>query len=130
MQFDECTPYETKGHITTEGEARASMELSLRWAARCRAEFERLANPNALFGIVQGGMYEHLREASIDALVGWTARLRGGRRQRRRAEGRDAAHRRAHAAPPAGDKPRYLMGVGTPEDLVEGVAAASTCSTA
>ncbi|MDH4288430.1 MAG: tRNA guanosine(34) transglycosylase Tgt, partial [Aquincola sp.] len=69
MQFDECTPYETQGHVTTEAEARASMELSLRWAARCRAEFTRLENPNALFGIVQGGMFERLREASIEALV-------------------------------------------------------------
>ena len=68
MQFDECTPYETKGHITTEREARASMELSLRWAARCRAEFERLANPNALFGIVQGGMYTYLRDESLAGL--------------------------------------------------------------
>ena len=62
MQFDECTPYETHGHVTTEREARSSMELSLRWAQRCRAAFQRLANPNALFGIVQGGMFEHLRE--------------------------------------------------------------------
>src|ERR1700675_1109745 len=62
MQFDECTPYETAGHVTTEKEARASMELSLRWARRCLAEFRRLENPNALFGIVQGGMFEKLRE--------------------------------------------------------------------
>ena len=47
MQFDECTPYDTKGHITTEAEARTSMELSLRWAKRCQAEFDRLNNPNA-----------------------------------------------------------------------------------
>src|SRR5688572_24351439 len=69
MQFDECTPYETKGHVTTEAEARASMELSLRWARRSRDEFQRLANRNALFGIVQGGMFESLREASAAALV-------------------------------------------------------------
>ncbi len=69
MQFDECTPYETKGHITTEREARTSMELSLRWARRCQAEFARLENPNALFGIVQGGMFEHLRQESLEALV-------------------------------------------------------------
>ena len=67
MQFDECTPYvsvepKTKGQITTEREARLSMELSLRWAQRCQAEFARLQNPNALFGIVQGGMFEHLRD--------------------------------------------------------------------
>src|SRR3569623_3742379 len=69
MQFDECTPYETKGVRTTEREARLSMELSLRWAARCRDEFARLENPNALFGIVQGGMFESLRDFSLDALV-------------------------------------------------------------
>ena len=59
MQFDECTPYisvepKTKGQLTTELEARSSMELSLRWARRCQSEFARLQNPNALFGIVQG----------------------------------------------------------------------------
>src|SRR3954452_14273066 len=69
MQFDECTPYETKGHVTTEAEARASMELSLRWARRCLAEHRRLENPNALFGIVQGGMFETLREDSLARLV-------------------------------------------------------------
>src|SRR3954464_13859630 len=69
MQFDECTPYETKGHLTTEAEARISMELSRRWAVRCKTEFARLENPNALFGIVQGGMHEHLREESLQALV-------------------------------------------------------------
>ena len=69
MQFDECTPYDVKGHITTEKEARVSMELSLRWASRCLTEFNRLENPNALFGIVQGGMYENLREQSLDTLA-------------------------------------------------------------
>ena len=69
MQFDECTPYEIGGRITTEREARTSMELSLRWAKRSRDEFARLENPNALFGIVQGGMYEALREASVHALA-------------------------------------------------------------
>jgi queuine tRNA-ribosyltransferase len=69
MQFDECTPYESKGHLTTEAEARTSMELSLRWARRCLAEFQRNENPNALFGIVQGGMFENLREESLASLV-------------------------------------------------------------
>ena len=69
MQFDECTPYETKGKLSTDDEARKSMELSLRWAARSRDEFARLANPNALFGIVQGGMFESLREESLNRLV-------------------------------------------------------------
>jgi len=124
MQFDECTPYETKGHVTTEAEARFSMELSLRWAKRSKDEFARLQNHNALFGIVQGGMFEHLREASIAALVeldlpGYAV---GGVSV---GEPKDEMRRIVAHAPhrlPAG-KPRYLMGVGTPEDLVEGVAA-------
>jgi queuine tRNA-ribosyltransferase len=123
MQFDECTPYETKGQLTTEREARASMELSLRWARRSQAEFQRLDNPNALFGIVQGGMFEGLREASLAALVeldlpGYAV---GGvsvgepKEDMRRIMAHTPHRLPAH-------KPRYLMGVGTPEDLVEGVA--------
>ena len=69
MQFDECTPYQTKGQLTTEAEGRQSVALSLRWAGRCVSEFQRLDNRKALFGIVQGGMFEHLRQASLDALV-------------------------------------------------------------
>ena len=124
MQFDECTPYETKGHVTTEREARVSMELSLRWARRCLSEFERLANPNALFGIVQGGMFEHLREESLASLVeldlpGYAI---GGVSvgEPKEAMQRIVAHT-PHRLP--AHKPRYLMGVGTPEDLVEGVSA-------
>jgi queuine tRNA-ribosyltransferase len=123
MQFDECTPYETKGHITTEAEARTSMELSLRWARRSRDEFQRLGNPNALFGIVQGGMFENLREESLAALVeldlpGYAV---GGVSVGEPKE--EMLHIMAHTPHrlPA-HKPRYLMGVGTPEDLVEGVA--------
>jgi queuine tRNA-ribosyltransferase len=123
MQFDECTPYEAKGRLTTEAEARASMALSLRWAARCRDEFARLENRNALFGIVQGGMFEHLREASLQALAamdlpGYAV---GGVSVGEPKEEmlRILAHTPQRL--PAG-KPRYLMGVGTPEDLVEGVA--------
>jgi queuine tRNA-ribosyltransferase len=123
MQFDECTPYETRGHVTTEAEARASMELSLRWARRSKDEFARLANPNALFGIVQGGMYENLREASLAQLVeldlpGYAV---GGVSV---GEPKEEMHRIVAHTPhrlPA-HKPRYLMGVGTPEDLLEGVA--------
>src|SRR6185369_5138114 len=123
MQFDECTPYETKGHVTTEKEARASMELSLRWARRCLDEFQRLANPNAIFGIVQGGMFENLREASLASLVeldlpGYAI---GGVSV---GEPKEEMQRIVAHTPrrlPA-DKPRYLMGVGTPEDLVDGVA--------
>jgi queuine tRNA-ribosyltransferase len=124
MQFDECTPYQTQGKLTTEAEARASMELSLRWAGRCVAEFKRLENRNALFGIVQGGMFEPLREASLDALValdlpGYAI---GGVSV---GEPKDEMLRIMAHTPqrlPA-HKPRYLMGVGTPEDLVAGVAS-------
>ena len=123
MQFDECTPYETKGQLTTEHEARSSMELSLRWAVRCRDEFARLENGNALFGIVQGGMFENLREASVEALAaldlpGYAV---GGVSV---GEPKDEMRRIVAHTPqrlPA-HKPRYLMGVGTPEDLMDGVA--------
>jgi queuine tRNA-ribosyltransferase len=124
MQFDECTPYETKGHRTTEREARVSMELSLRWARRCLDEFNRLQNPNALFGIVQGGMFEHLRDESLASLVeldlpGYAV---GGVSvgEPKEEMQRIVAHT-PHRLP--ANKPRYLMGVGTPEDLIEGVAA-------
>jgi queuine tRNA-ribosyltransferase len=123
MQFDECTPYETQGHMTTEAEARFSMELSLRWARRCQAEFARLQNRNALFGIVQGGMFEHLREESLAALVemDFPGYAVGGVSV---GEPKEEMLRITAHTPhrlPAG-KPRYLMGVGTPEDIVEGVA--------
>jgi queuine tRNA-ribosyltransferase len=123
MQFDECTPYDTQGHITTEKEARFSMELSRRWALRCKEEFARLENPNALFGIVQGGMFESLREESLAALVemDFPGYAVGGVSVGEPKEEmlRIMAHT-PHRLP--ADKPRYLMGVGTPEDLVEGVA--------
>lgn len=123
MQLDECTPYETNGHLTTEAEARKSMEMSLRWARRSKDEFERLGNPNALFGIVQGGMYTNLREESLQALVemDFPGYAVGGVSV---GEPKDEMlHIMAHTPHrlPA-HKPRYLMGVGTPEDLVEGVA--------
>lgn len=124
MQFDECTPYDTKGHITTEDEARFSMELSRRWAQRCEDEFARLENPNALFGIVQGGMFENLRQESLDALVemDFPGYAVGGVSvgEPKEEMQRIMAHT-PHRLP--AHKPRYLMGVGTPEDLVEGVAA-------
>jgi queuine tRNA-ribosyltransferase len=123
MQFDECTPYQTKGALTSERDARASMELSLRWGRRSRDEFARLENPNALFGIVQGGMFENLREASLEAMVeldlpGYAV---GGVSVGEPKE--DMLRIMAHTPQrlPT-NKPRYLMGVGTPEDLVEGVA--------
>jgi queuine tRNA-ribosyltransferase len=123
MQLDECTPYETKGHLTTEAEARKSMEMSLRWAKRSQDEFARLENPNALFGIVQGGMFENLRQESLDHLVAmdFPGYAVGGVSV---GEPKDEMLRIMAHTPhrlPA-HKPRYLMGVGTPEDLVEGVA--------
>ena len=123
MQFDECTPYEVKGELTTSAQARASMELSRRWAQRCKTEFARLENPNALFGIVQGGMFEDLRQESLDALVAmeFPGYAVGGVSVGEPKEDmlRIMAHT-PHRLP--ANKPRYLMGVGTPEDLVEGVA--------
>jgi queuine tRNA-ribosyltransferase len=122
MQFDECTPYETDGQITSEKAAQASMELSLRWAKRSQDEFARLENPNALFGIVQGGMFESLREASVAALVeldlpGYA--IGGVSVGEPKEDMRRIMAHTPHRLPAA--KPRYLMGVGTPEDLVEGV---------
>jgi queuine tRNA-ribosyltransferase len=123
MQLDECTPYQSGGKLTTEDEARRSMELSLRWARRSHDEFQRLGNSNALFGIVQGGMFEGLRAESATALAemdlpGYAV---GGVSV---GEPKEEMQRMMAHTPrllPA-HKPRYLMGVGTPEDLVEGVA--------
>jgi queuine tRNA-ribosyltransferase len=119
MIFDECT-----GYPATHAEAEASMALSLRWAARSRAEFKRLENPNALFGILQGGMFDDLRERSLAGLagIGFEGYAIGGLSV---GEPKDEMQRvLSNMAPrlPA-DKPRYLMGVGTPEDLVAGVTA-------
>ena len=124
MQFDECTPYETKGHVTTEREARVSMELSLRWAQRCLVEHTTLQNPNALFGIVQGGMFENLREASLDALVALDLpgyAIGGVSVGEPKPLMQQIVAHTPHRLP--AHKPRYLMGVGTPEDLIEGVEA-------
>jgi queuine tRNA-ribosyltransferase len=123
MQFDECTPYETHGHVTTRDEARTSMALSVRWAARCKAEFERLANPNALFGIVQGGMFEPLREESLARLVEmeFPGYAIGGVSVGEPKEDMQRIVAHTPRRLPR-DKPRYLMGVGTPEDLVDGVS--------
>ena len=123
MQFDECTPYEIDGRPATEAEAAKSMRMSLRWAKRCKDEFERLENPNALFGIVQGGMYEHLREESLQGLKeldfhGYAiGGLSVGEPKQDMMRILDAI---AYHLPE--NKPRYLMGVGTPEDLVAGVS--------
>ncbi len=119
MVFDECTPYPA-----TRDEAARSMELSLRWARRSRDAFNRGASPNALFGIVQGGMHEDLRDASLAGLeaIGFDGYAIGGLSV---GEPKEEMRRiQDHVAPrlPAAH-PRYLMGVGTPEDLVAAVAA-------
>ena len=123
MQFDECTPYEIDGRPATELEAAKSMRMSLRWAKRSRDEFNRGENPNALFGIVQGGMYEHLRDESLAGLqeIGFNGIAIGGLSVGEPKE--EMMRVLEHVGPrlPA-DKPHYLMGVGTPEDLVAGVA--------
>ena len=115
MIFDECTPYPA-----TVQEAADSMRLSLRWAKRSKEAHGD--NPSALFGIVQGGMYEHLRKESIDGLVdiGFDGYAIGGLSV---GEPKDEMMSTLDAVRPhlPVDKPRYLMGVGTPEDLVEAV---------
>ncbi len=117
MVFDECTPYPASERDTEE-----SMRLSLRWAERSKRAHE--GNPNALFGIVQGGMVENLRDESLAALasIGFDGYAIGGLSVGE--SKREMLRVMAHTAPrlPA-DKPRYLMGVGTPEDIVEAVAA-------
>ncbi len=115
MIFDECTPYPA-----TEAEARASMELSLRWARRSREAHGD--KPSALFGIVQGGMYEHLRSESLAGLmeIGFDGYAIGGLSVGEPEEERLKVL--DHLAPELPvERPRYLMGVGRPEDIVEAV---------
>ncbi len=123
MQFDECTPYEIDGRPATREEAATSMRMSLRWAKRSLDEFQREENPNALFAIVQGGMFEALRDESLAGLetMDFDGVAIGGLSVGEPKE--DMQRILAHTGPklPA-HKPHYLMGVGTPEDLVEGVA--------
>ncbi len=112
MIFDECTPYPADWQT-----ARESMELSLRWAERSKAA--HAGNSNALFGIVQGGMHEGLRDHSLTELtrIGFDGYAIGGLSVGEPKE--DMARILAHTAPQLPtDRPRYLMGVGTPEDLV------------
>ena len=117
MSFDECTPYPA-----TETEARASMELSMRWAARGFRKYHETEPPGTLFGIVQGGVYDHLRLESLAALeeIGFGGLAIGGLAVGETAEERERVlssllpHMPLH-------KPRYLMGVGRPEDIVEAV---------
>ncbi len=118
MVFDECTAYPA-----TVDEAAKSMRLSLRWAQRCKSAFSAGQNPNALFGIVQGGMHEILRDESLAGLqdIGFHGYAIGGLSVGEPKA--DMLRILAHTAPkmPA-QKPRYLMGVGTPEDIVEAVS--------
>jgi queuine tRNA-ribosyltransferase len=115
MIFDECTPYPATGQ-----EARDSMQLSLRWAERCKTAHE--GNSSALFGIVQGGMYEDLRQQSARELVrlGFDGYAIGGLSVGEPMEERNGVlDYTVPELPP--DKPRYLMGVGRPEDIIEAV---------
>jgi queuine tRNA-ribosyltransferase len=116
MAFDECTAYPA-----SESAAAASMRLSMRWAKRSRQSFD---SPNALFGIVQGGMYEALRDESLGALqdIGFDGYAIGGLSVGEPKEERERIV--AHLVPrmPA-QRPRYLMGMGTPEDIIGAVNA-------
>jgi queuine tRNA-ribosyltransferase len=117
MVFDDCTP-----HPATHKQAEKSMQLSLRWAERSKEAFA--GSRNALFGIVQGGVYEDLRDACLEGLtrIGFDGYAVGGLAV---GEPREARERvLAHTAPrlPA-ERPRYLMGMGTPEDIIHAVAA-------
>ncbi len=115
MVFDECTPYPAD-----EARAEASMELSLRWAARSRQAHN--GNPAALFGIIQGGLYPHLRDRSLAGLIqiGFDGYALGGLSVGEPKEEMLAILDYLAPKMPSG-QPRYLMGVGTPEDLVEAV---------
>ncbi|WP_445400206.1 tRNA guanosine(34) transglycosylase Tgt [Zobellella sp. An-6] len=117
MIMDECTPYPA-----TWEEAKKSMEMSLRWAKRSRDHFDKLGNKNALFGIIQGSVYEDLRDQSLEGLldIGFDGYAVGGLAV---GEPKHEMHKvLEHTCPKIPeDKPRYLMGVGKPEDLVEGV---------
>jgi queuine tRNA-ribosyltransferase len=128
MIFDECTPYQIgdgpAARPATEKEAADSMRLSLRWARRSRDAFDRLENPNALFGIVQGGMFEHLRDESAAGLadIGFHGYAIGGLSVGEPKP--DMLRVLRHVAPRLpSNLPRYLMGVGTPEDLLDGIEA-------
>jgi queuine tRNA-ribosyltransferase len=117
MIFDECTPYPAD-----EPMARQSMELSLRWAERSRYAHDAEGNGNALFGIVQGGMHEHLRDQSLAGLqnMGFDGYAIGGLSVGEpKADMERILRHVAPQLPPT--KPRYLMGVGTPADIVNAV---------
>lgn len=117
MCFDECTPYPA-----TEIQARESMQLSMRWARRCRDAHDQLDNHNALFGIVQGGVYQSLREESTQALtsIGFDGYAIGGLAVGEPKEERERVLEQSVPLLPD-NAPRYLMGVGKPEDIIEAV---------
>jgi queuine tRNA-ribosyltransferase len=117
MVFDECTPYPA-----TEAQAQASMELSLRWAERCRRSYGD-GDPGLLFGIVQGGMYPNLRQQSLDRLLelGFDGYAIGGLSVGETKHEMDGVLIDLLPRMPR-EQPRYVMGVGTPDDLVRGVA--------
>ncbi len=117
MSFDECTPFPATHEV-----AEKSMRLSMRWAKRSREEFDRLENKNALFGIIQGSVYEDLRDESLKELlsIGFDGYAIGGLAV---GEGKDDMHRVLDhvVSKMPDDKPRYLMGVGKPQDILDGV---------
>jgi len=123
MQFDECTPYEIKGQATSEKIVRASLEMSLRWGDRSLKRFRELNTGNGLFGIVQGGMFENLREFSLEAVSqqGFDGIAIGGLSV---GEPKPEFERILNFTAPKLPEgmPHYLMGVGTPEDLILGVS--------
>ncbi len=117
MIFDDCTPYPADWEY-----AKSSMEMSLRWAQRSHQRFKELNNKNALFGIIQGSIYKDLRDISLQGIVniGFDGYAIGGLAV---GEPKEIMYRMLEYICPQmpQDKPRYLMGVGKPEDLVEGV---------
>jgi len=128
MVFDECTPYWIAGaegkRPATAAEAADSMRLSLRWARRCRDEFDRLGARRSLFGIVQGGMHASLRDESSAGLqeIGFDGYAIGGLSVGEPKDEMLAVMNHVAAGLPGGS-PRYLMGVGTPEDLLDAIGA-------
>ena len=123
MQFDECTPYENHGKATTEKTAQQSLELSLRWGERSIKRFRELETGNGLFGIVQGGMFENLRELSLAGVSeqGFDGIAIGGLSV---GEPKPEFERILNFTAPKlpAHLPHYLMGVGTPEDLILAVS--------
>ncbi len=123
MAFDECFPYERHdGNAVSKIDCSNSMKRSMRWAYRSRKEFENLGNKNIIFGIIQGGMYEDLRDESLENLIkiGFHGYAIGGLSV---GEPKHEMIRILNHITPKLPKnsPRYLMGVGSPEDLVTGV---------